>query len=91
MRLDNIAAKLALYIELYAILALLCLPFNNFGPYSRGMLEKQIIGTHYLLSGGMQMPEEAERHYSLQGKIILALFAFFLIQQAIDIVKELLR
>jgi hypothetical protein len=91
VRLDNLAARLALYVELYAIMLLLSLPFNKFGPYSRELLERQVIGSRYLLSGGMRIPEEVERHYSRTGKFIIVIVLFNLVQWLVDIVVTAVR
>lgn len=88
MNLDTFAARIALYVELYAVSVLLLFPFDRVGPYNRSQLEQQVIGCGFILSRGQRIPAEAMRMYSPMGKVIIALVVFDVLRSVAGTVSQ---
>jgi hypothetical protein len=77
---DNFTVKVALYVEMWTITLLLLLPDEVrlvLFPYSRRMLEEQLVGSHWLLNKRVEaIPKEARVKYLLEGRLYIALVLF---------------
>jgi len=77
MILDNVAVRIALYFEVYFMRFLLALPpeiSQTILPYSRGTIEKQLVGSYWLLSKpASQVPSEARKHLKPVGQFIIVI------------------
>lgn len=90
---DALAIRLALYYQIIWMRLLLLLPDSIFEylPYTRRMIEEQVVGSYWLLNKNTNsIPREAADLYKREGRILLFVVVFIIFIKISAILKCIL-